>query len=195
MLIRNTPLVRQLETLAQCGICPNEGIGLETFLSTHPERAYERSPFKLLLEVLGDDTEVEVDGRLVRRPLSDNIWHFNAECIAGPGDYARIARRMATLAEAALPLCAISDEVDLRGHAALSFRLGEREFRWQAKVTENWVDPTIMTLFVALLSQQNTEQRFVYLDLAGRESLIGCATPAQRKMLRQRTGLDFEWLA
>jgi hypothetical protein len=61
-------------------------------------------------------------------------------------------------------------------------------------VQEDWLDPQVMSNFAALLEDQDTEKRFTYLDLPGRECLIGCATPEQLAALRKTTGLDFEWL-
>ena len=87
------------------------------------------------------------------------------------------------------------DEFDWRqGVAWLGFTLQGREFRWPAKIEERWIDPTILSRFVALLDQQDTPLRFTGLDLGGQDCLIGCTTDEQFAALRHRTGLDFEWL-
>jgi hypothetical protein len=185
------PLATQLDMLAAWGIRPNPAVEIPDLLLRFPEQAYERSPFKLLLTVLGD-----ISAHEPFLPLSDNIWHLDAKCIGGPGDYAHVARRMAALAGDALPLANFSDSLDLRqGTAWLSFTLGEREFHWPAKVEEDWIDPNILSRFVALLDSQDTDRRFTLLDFPGRDCLIGCSTPAQFKQLRKSTGLTFEWLA
>ena len=129
-MIQNMPLERQLETLATCGIHPNSGIGFPELLARYDEREYERSPFKLLLRVLGDETG-EASGCF----LSDNIWYLNTECIMAPGDYAGVALRMATLSGGALPIANVQDSIDPRGSVArLEFTLGEREIKWHAKL-------------------------------------------------------------
>lgn len=190
LVIRNTMLVRQLETLAACGIRPIDGVGLGDLLARHRETEYERSPYTLLLRVLGSVTENNSESW-----LSNNIWLLDIESIAGPGDYARVANRMATMAEGALPIADVQDDIDPRqGVATLEFTLEGSHNNWHARVQENWVDSRIMSNFVTLLDRRATKKRFTYLDLSGKECLIGCSTPEEFAALRKWTGLDFEWL-
>jgi len=190
LMNRNLTLYAQLDTLAECGIVPNDGVGPADMLSRHNERDYETSPFKLLLSVLG--TESPEPPYL---PLSDNVWHMRAECISGRGDYVKVAQRMAKLAGSSLPMEAVRDEFDWRqGAAWLEFTLRGRGFRWHAKIEERWIDANIPSRFVGLLEEQDTALRFTGLDLGGQDCLLGCATPEQFAALRKRTGLDFEWL-
>jgi hypothetical protein len=187
---RNLTLYTQLDTLADCGIVPNEGIGTAELLVRHGDREYETSPFKLLLAVLGSDA---LDPPFL--PLSDNVWHMRAECIAGRGDYERVAGRMAALAGDTLAIQSVEDEFDWRrGVAWLSFILRGQEFRWPAKIEERWIDPMILSRFAALLEAQDTALRYICLDLGGQDCLLGCATEEQITSLRKLTGLDFEWL-
>jgi hypothetical protein len=187
---RNMTLYAQLDMLADCGIAPRNGVGPAELLARHGERDYETSPFKLLLAELGSDS-----GEPPYLPTSDNVWHMRAECIAGGGDYVRVAQRMATLAADALPIESVHDEFDLRrGVAWLSFTLRGREFRWPAKIEERWIDPMILSRFAVLLEAQDTDRRYICLDLGGQDCLLGCATEEQFSSLRKRTGLDFEWL-
>ncbi len=190
LMNRNLTLYAQLDALAECGIAPNDGVGPAQLLALHDEREYETSPFKLLLSVLG--TESPEPPCL---PLSNNLWHMRAECISGRGDYVKVARRMAALAGSALPLEAVSDDFDWRqGVSWIEFTLHGHAFRWPAKIEERWIDPNILSRFVALLEEQNTTRRFTGLDLGGQDCLIGCATDEQFAALRKRTGLEFEWL-
>ena len=187
---RNLTLYSQLDALAECGIVPNDGVGPAELLARHSEREYETSPFKLLLSVLGSESPEPPC-----LPLSDSLWHMRAECISGRGDYAKVALRMAGLAGSALPLEAVSDDFDWgQGIAWVSFDLRRRAFRWPAKIEERWIDPNILSRFVALLEQQEPTLRFIGLDLGGQDCLIGCATDEQFAALRKRTGLEFEWL-
>jgi hypothetical protein len=190
LMNRNLTLYAQLDSLAECGIAPNQGVGPAELLARHGDREYETSPFKLLLAVLG--TESHESPYL---PLSDTVWHMRAECVSGPGDYAKVAQRMSALAGNALPLAAVHDEFDWQhGVAWLGFTLQGREIRWPAKIEERWIDPNILSRFVALLDDQDTCLRFTGLDLGGQDCLIGCATQEQFAALRKRTGLEFEWL-
>lgn len=190
LMNRNMPLYAQLDALADCGIAPREGVGPAELLARHGERDYETSPFKLLLAELGSGSD---EPPYV--PMSDNVWHMRAECIARSGDYVRVAQRMATLASDALPIESVHDEFDLRrGIAWLSFTLRGHEFRWPARIEERWIDPMILSRFAALLETQETNLRYICLDLGGQDCLLGCATEEQFSSLRKRTGLDFEWL-
>jgi hypothetical protein len=190
LMNRNLTLYAQLDTLAECGITPNDGVGPAELLVRYSEREYETSPFKLLLTVLG--TESTESPFL---PLSDNLWHMRAECIGGRGDYVKVAQRISALTKGGLPIENVHDEFDWRqGVAWISFTLRGGEFRWPAKIEERWIDPNILSRFVVLLEEQDTGLRFNGLDLGGQDCLIGCATEEQFTALRKRTGLAFEWL-
>ena len=190
LMNRNLTLYAQLDALAECGIALHDGVGPAELLARHGEREYETSPFKLLLAVLG--TESQEPPHL---PLSGNVWHMRAECIGGRGDYIKVAQRMTALAGGTLPIESVHDEFDWRqGVAWLGFNLRGREFRWPAKIEERWIDPNILSRFVALLDDQGSDLRFTGLDLGGQDCLIGCATDEQFAALRKRTGLEFEWL-
>jgi hypothetical protein len=190
LMNRNLTLYAQLDTLVECGIVPNPGVGAAELLARHGEREYETSPFKLLLSVLGTES--------LEPPclsLSNNVWHMRAECIGGRGDYVKVAQRMAALAAGALPIESVHDEFDWRqGVAWLGFMLREREVRWPAKIEERWIDPNVLSRFVGLLDEQDTDLRFTGLDLGGQDCLIGCATKEQFHALRKLTGLELEWL-
>jgi hypothetical protein len=190
LMNRNLTLYAQLDTLEECGIAPNDGVGPAELLARHGEREYETSPFKLLLSVLGTESQ---DPSCL--PLSGQVWHMRAECIGGRGDYVKVAQRMARLAGGVLPIEAVHDEFDWRqGVAWLSFTLCGREYRWPGRIEERWIDPNILSRFVALLDEQGSQRRFTGLDLGGQDCVISCATDEQFAMLRKRTGLDFEWL-
>ena len=190
LMNRNMSLYAQLNELAECGIVPREGIGPAELVARHSDRDYETSPFKLLLSVLGTDSEEPP-----YLPLSANVWLMHADCAAHRGDYTKIANRMATLAGDALPIELVHDEFDLgRGVAWLSFSLLGEKFRWPAKIEERWIDPMVLSRFAALLEAQSTDRRYICLDLGGQDCLLGCATEAQFSALRKRTGLAFEWL-
>ncbi len=126
---------------------------------------------------------------------SDNIWHFDTECIEDHGDYARIAKRMKILAQGDLPIEDILDYVDVDNREAhLSFRLRGIDFLWQAKVEDDWIDPSILSRFANLLETSGATRRFTYIDLGGQDCLIGCSTREEQTRLQKLTGLKVEWL-
>jgi hypothetical protein len=187
---RNMSIYAQLDQLTRCGIEPRPGVGVADLLSRHSEHQYETHPFRLMLSALGEESN-----DLPPAPLSDNVWHLRVGCISGPGDYTRIAERMALLAQPDLPMADISDELDwASGVVWLRFRMRGEPIDWPARLREHWIDPALFSRFAALLETQDTPRRFTYLDLGGQDALLSCATPEQFAELRRRTGLGFQWL-
>lgn len=180
----------QLDQLARCGIEPTPGVGVSDLLTRSSERQYETDPFRLLLKVLGEESN-----DLPPVPLSQQVWHLRVGCIGGPGDYTAIAQRMSLIAQGDLPITDITDELDwAAGGVWLRFRLRGEPFGWPARLREHWIDPLLFSRFVALLEAQDTSRRFTYLDLGGQDALLGCATSEEFAELRRRTGLRFQWL-
>lgn len=187
---RNRSLYDQLDALAGCGIALREGTGPAELLARHAEREYETTPFKLLLSELGRESEEPPHSA-----LSADVWLTHADCIAQAGDYISFANRMAALAGNALPLELVRDEFDIRnGLAWLMFTLHGKELRWPAKIEERWIDPNILSRFAALLVAQETDRRYICLDLGGQDYLLSCVSEQQLGGLRKVTGLAFEWL-
>jgi len=187
---KSSPLEEQIKTLASCGIILRDDVTIEHLLAMFSREAYENDPYRFLLTVMGGDLEEELYGF-----ASNNIWHFDTECIEDHGDYTSIAHRMNELAGGELRMDQIEDYVDIEEETAwLSFKLKGRAFKWDAAVDNDWVDPTILSRFAQLLAQQRTDKRFTYLDLGGQDCLIGCCTPRQLASLNKNTGLNFEWL-
>lgn len=185
---------KQLSTLASCGIRLAPGVAPEALLESFDREAFEAEPYSLLLMSMGGEAESEFQAGETGYP-SDNIWHFDTECIEDHGAYAAIARRMKDLAQGELPLEDITDYVDVEaGEASVAFRLADQSYRWDAKVEDDWVDPTILSRFSDLLSRVGTSRRFTYIDLGGQDCLIGCATAQERERLATETGLKVEWL-
>ena len=183
-------LYAQLDSLERCGIRLNANVAISELLAIHPERAYETAPYRRLVETMGGESN-----HLTDAPLSNNVWRVRVGCISGPGDYVRVAQRMARLAGGDLPMSNLTDEFDLRrGVGWLRFGLHGRDYEWAARIQERWVDPLIFSRFVTLLEEQESARRFTHLDLGGQDVLIGCCTPEQFAELRRVTGLPFEWL-
>ncbi len=184
----NMSLYKQLDVLEDCGIAPNDGVEVAQLLAHYTERQYETAPFRRLLGALGSESPEQI-------PLSDNVWRLRVGCIAGPGDYTLVARRMSLLAGRVLPVSDIHEQFDMAsGVVWLRFRHGAEEINWPARIREFWVDPGLFSRFAELLEAQDTDKRFTQLDLGGQDVLIGCSTPLQFAELRRRTGLPFEWL-
>src|SRR5262249_37205244 len=148
---RSRSFDQQLATLARCGIRLAPGAAPEDLMAEFSREELEADPFRLLLVCMGDRTEAgEVAGG--SGYPSDNIWHFDTECIEDRGSYAAIARRLRELAQGELPLTDITDDVDLDGGTAhVAFLLAGQGYRWDAEVKDDWVDPSILSRFADLL--------------------------------------------
>ena len=180
----------QLATLAGCGIKLRPQFGVEDLLQFFNRDKYETSPYYGLTITMGGESNREP-----YEPLSDNVWHMDAECIEGYGDYRRIAERMRDLAQGELPMENIRDQVDLaNGDAWLEFELKGETIHWGARVDRDWIDPEMLSNFCGLLAAQGGERRFTFLDLKGQDCLIGCATEEELRKLRKETGMKFAWL-
>lgn len=191
----SVPFEKQIADLGACGILLSPGVAPESLFDSFDREAFESEPYRLLLCAMGGEAETEAQAGLTGHP-SDNIWHFDTECIENAGDYAAIARRMRELAQGDLPLEDVSDRVDVEaGRASLTFRLSGREYRWDAKVDADWVDSTILSRFAELLRAGKTTRRFTYVDLGGQDCLIGCATAEDRAKLEGVIGRKVAWLS
>ena len=189
------PLAEQLRALAECGIRLSAAIGAEGFSSRFSPQGSEKDSYRLLLCALGEEIETVSESDEYLGYFSDNIWHFDTECIEGDGSYVAIAERMSTLAQGDLPLQKVDDHVDFEeGVAWLSFALDGQPHKWTLKIDDDWVDPALFDRFAELLASRKSGKRFTYINLGGQDCLIGCATPEQRACLAARTGLKVEWL-
>lgn len=172
-------LDEQLAHLKAAGIGMNAGIQIATLLESRSAGDYEKKPYILLLIVLGD---------FVEKPpydtyISDDIWHFDSECIEDHGAYVLIAERLKALAGGGLPLENIKDYVDVEEERAeLSFTLDGQAHAWQAKVSDDWVDSTIIERLVTLHEQRQSQKHYIYCGL-GQDCLIGCVTDEQLNQL------------
>jgi hypothetical protein len=102
---------------------------------------------------------------------------------------------MQRLAGGELPITRVQDYVDLEeGKAWLSFHLDGKETKWEAKVEDDWIDPSILSRFVRALDGHGSPKRFTYLDLKGQDCILGCSTTEEFARLKEVTGLKFEWL-
>ena len=163
------PFEDQLKVLADCGITLSPSVSPEALLQSFSREEYEKSPYRLLMCVMGGEGESEIQAGETGYP-SDMIWHFDTECIEDHGDYAAIARRLSVLAHPALSIEDVQDYVNVEhGEAWLSFKLDGQTYKWIAQVDNDWVDATVLSRFAALLASRATERRFSYIDLGGQD--------------------------
>lgn len=177
-------LEKLLRDLVSCGVRLAPGVEAKDLVDLL-DSGFD---YEELLTVLGDEADTP-DGY-----WSQDLWHFDPECIAGGDDYVAIAERFRSLARGELPL----DHIQARADAAetwIAFELDGEEYRWEALFDDDWADPGIIRKFADLLDSRGYGRRFTMLDLGGQDCLIGCATAQEFSRLRLITGLDFCWLS
>ena len=142
------------------------GVDTTALTSVLEPAQFEADPFRLALTMMGNAAENAGQGGRSGF-LSDDIWHFDTECIEGDGAYAWIAARLVTLAKGDFPLESIQDHVDVEdGIAWLGFRLDGQSHRLEAEVQGDWVDATVLSRLAALLHERSGDgRRFTYIDL------------------------------
>ena len=186
-LFKKKPLSldQQLRDLQSCGVRLLSEATPATLLEEWSQADFEKAPYLMVAISLGGGQAL----------LSENLWHFDTECIEDHGAYLSIAERFRDLAGGDLPLLEIEDYVDVEeGAAWLAFRLDGASHRWDCEVDDDWVDPTVLSRFADLLAKRNTRKRFTYLDTGGQDCVIGCFSEEQRRQLRKVTGLDWKLL-
>jgi hypothetical protein len=177
-------LEKELGDLAECGVKLLPAATPEALLAEWSEKQFRESPY-LLAVALGNE----------EARLSENLWHFDTECIEDHGAYVRIAERLRDIARGDLPLADIEDYVDIEEERAwVAFTLDGKPYRWDCEVDDDWVDASVLSRFAELLAARGGERRFTYLDTGGQDCVIGCFRNDERERLRKVTKLDWQWL-
>lgn len=176
----------RLRILEECGIRRRRGItarGVVAAARCEDDPPRPELDYLQLIVALGFETARG-------QPLSNNVMWLDAECIYGPEDYVWIARRMSALASPYLPLGNLRVSFDdVGGH--LTFMLDGRKFHWTVRLDNDWVDGSLFHRFARLLAFRKSPKRFTFFDLGGQDFLVGCATPAEVRRLKEKAGVWF----
>lgn len=181
--------VRQaLEQLAALDIGRRNGITDDDLLFSLGGTMDSPADWTLLLCVLGGEVE---RGDFQR--ISDDMWHFDAECIEDNGSYVRLLERFAILAKGWLPLTDMRDHVEIEnGKAWVEFRLDGQPVHWDLEVSDDWVDADLYTRSQELVTARAGGKKFFIVTL-GQDSLISFGDDALKDALSKLTGLKFQW--
>ncbi len=173
-------LEQKLEALASCGIALRPEFSVDDLLSSWERTDYEEAGFKMTLVGMGMTQE-----QAPWTPRSENLWHFDTECIEDHGSYVDIAERMVELAGGSLPLTNIKDYVDLEEDVAwLSFELDDKVIKIDCTVEDDWVDPELFGHFIQLLAEKDPNKIYFYCNLGGQDCIIGCLDLENYQKLR-----------
>jgi hypothetical protein len=179
-----------LAELATAGISLRAGVGVAQVLAEHPRTAIEKSGLELLAAVIGDE-QFDPKTFAVLEPLSDDVWHFDAEAIEDHGSYNRIVENCCRLARGDLKFETIRDYVDVENEVAwVEVTNDGRTRRIDLKVNNDWVDGTIFDKLQEWLGETGSGRRFAYHSL-GQDLLLICKYPEQIRAINGATGLRF----
>jgi len=188
--MKASTLAEGLAALEHCGVRKRDDVSIDDILYSTGGSLSDPIDYTHLLCVIGSDVE-----RDDFRPKSNELWHFDTECIEDHGDYVRIAERLTLLSKGTLPISNLSDHVNIEESVAwLEFDFQGKRIHWDFAIQDDWVDATVFTRFVQLFRAVPSNARFTYGNLDGQDCLIGFATDEQRGALTALTGVKFEWL-
>lgn len=190
---RRRTLEQMLSDLAACGIAPRAGVSPEAMLRNAgmDRREIERGDFAALLIALGIE-DYDEQAPETPRIWSDDVWHFDTECIEGDGDYLRIVRHLSRLARGALRFASVRDHVDIgAGVAWVETTDGSGTERLALRVQDDWVDEAIFALLQSRLVAAGARPRFAAHGL-GQDMLLVCLEPRAIARLNRLTGLRFQ---
>jgi hypothetical protein len=181
-------VAQALEQLATLGIHTRPGITNDDLLFSLGGTMDSPVDLVSILCVLGSEVE---RGDFQR--ISDDIWHFDAECIEDNGDYVRLIERFVALAKGALPITDIRDHIDIENETAwVEFKLDGQPVRWDLEVSNDWVDPDLYARVQELAAARGGGKKFFIVAL-GQDSLLSFGDAAMKDNLSKLSGLDFQW--
>ena len=184
----STTVAQALEQLANLGVRVRASISQDDLLYSLGGKMDSPVDWVALLATVGSEVE---RGQFER--ISDDIWHFDAECIEDAGAYVDVLNRFVILTKGALPLTEIRDHVDIEaGEAWVEFTLDGKKEHWDLEVNDDWVDPELYSRLQNLVAERGAGKRFFIAGL-GQDSLISFGDEQMRKTLSRLSGLEFEW--
>jgi len=177
-----------LEQLANAGVRVRPSISNDDLLVSLGGTMESPVDWVQLFCILGSEVE---RGEFER--VSDDIWHFDAECIEDHGDYVALLNRFAILAKGVLPMTDLRDLVDIEhGKAWVEFALDGSKVHWDLEASDDWVDPGLYSRLQQLVTPRGAGKRFFIASL-GQDSLVSFGDDQMRQALSRLSGLKFQW--
>jgi len=189
--IRNPTVEEQLETFKRLGFKLNKGVDIRSLIERWGERTgFPKNPYFFLYIVLGSTTSEDPF-----IPVTNQVWHFDTECIEDHGDYVKILENLKRISSGELNFKNIEDYVDIReGKVSVSFDYKGKHYSWDLNVHDDWVDEELFSKIVKLTKEHKTNGRLTYLGTGGQDMVLGWATPEQMKSIKAKTRLNIKWM-
>jgi hypothetical protein len=79
----------------------------------------------------------------------------------------------------------VKDYVDIEEEkASVSFTLNGKDYKWNLKVDNDWVDTDLFSKIINLTENNNSKGSYTYFDTGGQNAVIGFETAESLKKLR-----------
>jgi hypothetical protein len=177
-----------LEKLGQNGIKlkPNKSIDDIIFSLDIKNPNVKIDPIELLC-IMGGEGE-----RKPFEPLSNDIWHMDAECIDDNDSYKNLAQRFINLAKGDLYMSEMNDLIDFERNKAYFSYLNKdgKVIKYDLSIDNDWVDPKFYTNMQEMVGIN--DKKFMIVAL-GQDSLISYGNDELKNMLSNFIGIEFQW--
>ncbi|MEC0183118.1 hypothetical protein P4H61_16655 [Paenibacillus peoriae] len=182
----------QINTFNELGICIGSNISIDYLLENFDREEYEQNPYYTLLTVIGEELTNAKDELVI---ASNDVWHFDMECVEDEDIYTELANKMIMLSKGKLPLRNIKSIVDHDNEEAwISFELFKKEYNWELHYNYDWFDIGLVKKFSDLCSELHLEERYIFLNL-GQDCIISFCNLDQFKKINKLMKFKFKFLA
>ena len=188
MFSKKITLEEQLATLRSVGIALNPGITEQDLLAFEQKEKFERVPYQGIIEVLGIDIEREP-----YTPITNKLWMCDYERIEDHGAYKDVLVRLELMSGNSLGLTDIKDFVDVENEQAwIEFKYKGDNIHWIMKVDNDWLDPSILVKYDALLKDSRAPVRIYsnHTDF-GQSALLGAFTEQEFQVFSKLSKVKF----
>src|SRR5262245_33124437 len=175
---KRVPIRQQLDRLAAAGITVNEGVTEDDLTAFASVEEIERAPYRELVTSLAMEIEREPF-----TPKCDRLWLCDFERIEDHGSYRDVVARLERMTARALRLEHIEDSVEIEADMAwVAFRHAGRRVQWDLTVDDDWLDPSVLLRYDALLADARAGFR-LFADAAdhGQCALLGAFRPDDKR--------------
>lgn len=150
-------LETQLEKLASLGIYPKDEDFMEWISDEWGRDSVEYDPYNLLLFSLGGEREVDNTWK----PLSEEVYSFDTECVEDDDSYQIVLERLVALTKGEVEISDISSMVNHEdGTSSLSFRYKDNNYQWDLDYEDDWFDHAVISKINGLLKETNSTKYF-----------------------------------
>ncbi len=116
-------------------------------------------------------------------PIANRVWMCDYERIEDHGAYRDVIIRLELMTASVLGLKGVTDFVDVeQGQARVEFEYRGDRIRWDLAVEDDWLDPTVVVRYDALLREAGSSLR-IYPNNTdyGQSALFGAFTQEEKR--------------